>query len=92
MVSPLMTADKKPNSRRTIFDASFSDFSLNLNTPKKAYLYDKYEFTFPKLDDFINLILLKGPNSFMWKRDLLHFFLQLPLDPYDFDKVACIWR
>ena len=32
MISPLMTAPKKPNSRRTVFDASFSDYSLNINT------------------------------------------------------------
>ena len=28
----------------------------------------------------------------MWKRDLSRFFLQLPLDPFDYDKVGCIWR
>ena len=30
MLSPMMTAHKKPNSRRTVFDASFGMFSLNL--------------------------------------------------------------
>ena len=33
MVSPLMTADKPPDSRRSVFDASYGDFSLNQNTP-----------------------------------------------------------
>ena len=28
----------------------------------------------------------------MWKRDLSRFFLQLPLDPLDYDKVGCVWR
>ena len=52
MLSPLMTFQKKPNSRGTVFDASFSDFSLNLNTPEKLYLDKDNEFSFPKLDDF----------------------------------------
>ena len=92
MVSPLMTSPKKPNSRRTVFDASFSDYSLNVNTPDKLYLGEDYDFTFPKLDDFASLILKFGPGCFMWKRDLSQFFLQLPLDPLDFDKVGCVWR
>ena len=28
----------------------------------------------------------------MWKRDLSRFFLQLPLDPMDYNKVGCVWR
>ena len=38
MVSPMMTAPKKPNSRRTVFDASFSDISLNISMPERMYL------------------------------------------------------
>ena len=92
MVSPLMTSVKKPNSRRAVFDASFSDYSLNLNTPEKYYLGEEYGLTFPKLDDFVNIILKLGKGCYMWKRDLSRFFLQLPLDPLDYDKVACVWR
>jgi hypothetical protein len=36
MVSPMMTAHKKPNSRRTVFDASFGLYSLNKNTPREG--------------------------------------------------------
>ena len=92
MTSPLMTAIKKPGSRRTVFDASFSDFSLNVNTPEKSYLYEDYEFTFPKVDDFASLISELGHGCYMWKRYLSRFFLQLPLDPLDYDKVAFVWR
>ena len=56
MISPLMTSPKKPNSRRTVFDASFSPFSLNLNTPEKFYLEEEYNFSFTKLNDFAHLI------------------------------------
>ena len=90
MISPLMTSPKKPNSRRTVFGASFSEFSLNLNTPEKLYLLDEYEFSFPKLDDFSQLILKYGANCYLWKRDLARFFLQLPLGPIDYDKVGCV--
>ena len=92
MISPLMTAVKKPNSRRAVFDASFGDYSLNLNTPEKNYLGENYEFSFPKLDDFADIILKLGKGCYLWKRDLSRFFLQLPLDPGDYDKVGCIWR
>ena len=33
VVSPLMTAPKKPDERRPVFDASFGEFSLNNSTP-----------------------------------------------------------
>ena len=92
MTSPLMTAVKKPNSRRSVFDASFGDHSLNLNTPEKCYLGEDYLFSFPKLDDFATMILTLGQGCFMWKRDLSRFFLQLPIDPIDYNKLACIWR
>ena len=81
MISPLMTSHKKPCSRRTVFDASFSDYSLNINTPDKFYLDEEYDFSFPKLDNFSELILKYGKGCFLWKRDLSRFFLQLPLDP-----------
>ena len=92
MISPMMTAPKKPASRRTVFDASFGDFSLNLNTPEKIYVGEEYLFMFPKLDDFSRLIVSLGKGCFLWKRDLSRFFLQLPLDPYDYDKVGFVWR
>ena len=53
MISPLMTSPKKPNSRRTVFDVSFSEYSLNLNTPDKIYLNYEYDFTFPNLMIFL---------------------------------------
>ena len=92
MTSPLMTSIKKPDGRRSVFDASFGDHSLNVNTPEKYYLSDDYEFSFPRVDDFANLILKLGKGCFMWKRDLSRFFLQLPLDPFEYNKTAFIWR
>ena len=92
MVSPLMTAVKKPDSRRAVFDASFSELSLNYNTPEKMYIGEEGTYSFLKLDDFASLIISLGKGCFLWKRDLSRFFLQLPLDPFDFDKTGCVWR
>ena len=91
-VSPLMTAVKKPSSRRTVFDASFGDLSINNNTPEKEYLGDPYQFTFPTVLDLADLIIKLGSGCLLWKRDLSRWFLQLPVDPGDYDKLGVIWR
>ena len=91
-ISPLMTAAKKPDGRRAVFDASFGDMSLNKGTPENLYLGEPIDFVYPKIEDFRNLVLKCGSGSFMWKRDLSSFFLQIPLDPVEYPKVAFIWR
>ena len=90
-VSPMMTAVKKPDKRRVVFDASYG-ISLNKSTPKEFYLNEKTEYDFPKLDDFEILILKVGHGAKMWKRDLERYFLQIPLDPGDYSKTGFIWR
>ena len=92
ILSPLMTAPKKPSSRRTVFDASFGDFSLNNSTPGEYYLGQPCVYTYPKIDDFRRLVLRCGPGSFMFKRDLSRFFLQIPLDPVEYHRVGLLWR
>ena len=91
-VSPIMTAVKKPGGRRTVFDASFGDFSINGNTPEKEYLGGDYQFTFPTVLDLASIIVKLGRGCLLWKRDLSRWFLQLPVDPGDFDKLGFIWR
>jgi hypothetical protein len=92
VLSPLMTAPKKPSSRRTVYDASFGDFSLNNSTPGEFYLGQPCVYTYPKIDDFRRLVLRCGPGSFMFKRDLSRFFLQIPLDPVEYHRVGMLWR
>ena len=92
MISPMMTSYKKPNGRRPVFDASFGLFSLNKNTPEKCYNDSEYEFTFPKIYDLADRIAELGPNCYLWKRDLSRYFLQLKIDPAEFDKLGFIWR
>ena len=92
VISPLMTAPKKPSSRRTVFDATFGDFSLNNATPSETYMGQPCIYTYPKIDDFRRLVLRCGAGSYMWKRDLSRFFLQIPLDPVEYHRVGLVWR
>ena len=91
-ISPLMTAIKKPNGRRAVFDASFGDLSLNNNTPSDFYLGQPISYAFPKIEDFKRLVLNCGRGCMIWKRDLSRYFLQIPLDPLEYSLVAFIWR
>ena len=92
MISPMMTSPKKPNERRPVFDASFGLYSLNKNTPERAYHDSEYEFHFPRIDDFADIIATLGPGCLLWKRDLSRFFLQLKTDPFEYDKLGFVWR
>ena len=91
-LSPIMTAEKKPSSRRTVFDASFGDHSLNIGTPADLYLGQPVDLVYPRIEDFRALVLKCGRGCYIWKRDLSSFFLQVPLDPVDYPKVAFVWR
>ena len=92
VISPMMTAPKKPATRRTVFDATYGEKSLNNATPSDFYLGQPCIYTYPKLDDFRRLVLRCGRNSFLWKRDLSRFFLQIPMDPSEYHRVCMVWR
>ena len=91
-ISPLMTAPKKPRSRRAVFDATFGDFSLNKNTPCDQYMGQPISFSYPKIEDFKRAVLTKGKGCFIWKRDLSRYFLQIPLDPVEYNLMGFVWR
>ena len=92
IVSPLMTAHKKVRTRRTVFDATFGEKSLNNSTPSDLYMGLPCKYTFPKIQDYKEMILACGTGAYMWKRDLSRFFLQLPLDPSEYHRVGVVWR
>ena len=92
MVSPLMTAIKKPGSRRPVFDGTYGDLSINNNTPEKEYIGELCDFSFPTVLDLAELVLKLGPGCLLYKRDLSRWFMQLPLDPGDYDKLGVVWR
>ena len=87
-----MTAVKKPDSRRCVFDASFGDHSLNNNTPTDLYMGQPIDYAYPKIEDFRRLVVKCGVGCFIWKRDLSRYYLQLPLCPADYPFVCFVWR
>jgi hypothetical protein len=92
MISPLMTARKKPSSRRAVYDATYGQHSLNNATPSDHYLSVKTEYSYPMIEDFKNIILKCGAECWLWKRDLARYYLQLPLDPTEYKYTGAIWR
>ena len=92
IVSPLMTAPKKPDERRPVFDATFGEFSLNNATPSDLYLGQPVIYTYPKIEDMRCLLVKCGRGCWLWKRDLSRYFLQIPMDPLDYSRVCFIWR
>ena len=91
-VSPLMTAVKKPSGRRSVFDATFGDMSLNDCTPQDTYMDQPFSYDFPKIEDFKRFVLTCGRGSYLWKRDLSRYYLQLPVDPVEYPLLCFIWR
>ena len=91
-ISPVMTAIKKPDSRRCVFDASFGDHSLNNNTPADHYMGQPIDYAYPRIEDFRRLIIKCGVGCFIWKRDLSRYYLQIPLCPSDYPLVCFVWR
>ena len=91
-ISPLMTAVKKPDSRRAVFDATFGEYSLNNGTPTDVYLNHPFSYDFPKVEDFKSLVLKCGYGCYLYKRDLSRYYLQLPVDPVEYPLLCFIWR
>ena len=92
LCTPLMTAVKKPSGRRAVFDATFGSKSLNNATPSDYYMDEPCVYTFPKINDFRLMVLKCGQGSFMWKRDLSRYFLQLPVCPSEYHRIGFVWR
>ena len=62
--SPLMTAPKKPDGRRAVFDATFGDYSLNNSTPTDVYLGEPFLYDFRRIEDFKRFVLKCGRGCF----------------------------
>ena len=90
-VSPLMTAIKKTDGRRSVFDATFGE---NCNcTPQDTYMEQPFTYDFPKIEDFKRIVLISGRGSHLWKLDLSsYYYLQLPVDPVEYPLLCFVWR
>ena len=84
-ISPLNIVSKKDSlERRVILDLSFPEGSaINEGIPKDHYLDNKTDLTFPKVDDLVQLIKLKGRHCHLYKRDLKRAYRQIPVDLSD---------
>ena len=92
MISPLMTAHKKPSSRRAVYDATFGEHSLNNATPGEFYMGMRCSYSYPRVEDFQRIVLKCGRNCLLWKRDLSRYYQQIPLDPTEYKFTGAIWR
>lgn len=94
VLSPLNSVPKStPGERRVILDLSFpSENCINAGIDKDIYLGESVNLTYPSVDDFVNLIKLKGRNCGIFKRDLKRAYRQIPIDPGDINFVGFHWK
>ena len=84
--SPLMTAEKKESTkRRVIIDLSYPHgSSVNDGVPKNFFQGKPATYVLPTVHDLAQLIIDRGPGSFIWKTDLQRAYRQLRSDPLDY--------
>lgn len=95
VISPLNSVPKStPSERRVILDLSFSENQEAVNdyVPKDSYLGEEMSLFFPKVDDFIALILRNGPGCLLYKLDLRRAYRQISICPGDYSLVAYSWQ
>ena len=70
--------DKDKTKRRVVLDLSFPPGrSVNDDIPKDTFLDVLSHLTLPRSADLVNLILSKGPGSFLYKKDLKRAYRQM---------------
>ncbi|MES9881884.1 MAG: hypothetical protein ABW185_13480 [Sedimenticola sp.] len=90
VISPLNSVPKKDTTeRRIILDLSFpKGNSLNDTILKDFYLGQKVSLVYPKVDDIVDMIRVKGRHCLLFKKDLRKAFRQIYLCPGDYHKVG----
>lgn len=93
-ISPLNSVPKKDTTeRRVILDLSYpKGNSVNDLISKDFYLDNKIDLVYPKVDDLIQLIKVKGRGCLLFKIDLRKAFRQLPLCPSSYSLGAYVWK
>ena len=89
-LSPLNTVPKHDtDERRIILDLSFpKGHAVNDFISKDEYLQGKVDLVYPKVDDLVDLVKLKGQGCYLFKKDLKKEFRQICIDPLDYSKVG----
>lgn len=89
----VQTVDKDETKHRIVLDLSFPPgCSVNDGIPKNTFLNVPFHLTLPRSADFVNIILSKGPGSFLCKKDLKRADRQIPVDPKDYTFLGYRWR
>lgn len=90
ILSPLNTVPKKDScERRVILDLSFpKGHSLNDSIEKDFYLNERICLVYPKVDDLVDLVKLKGAGCMLFKKDLRKAYRQIYIDPGEYHKVG----
>ena len=90
LLSPLNTVPKHDtNERRIILDLSFpKGHAVNDFIPKDEYLQEKIDLFYPKVDDLVDLVKLKGQGCCIFKKVLQKAFRQICIDSLEYSKVG----
>ena len=94
IISPLNSVPKKdPSERRVILDLSFPKTkAVNDHIDKSEYLGETIDLVFPKVDDFVELIKIKGKGCLLFKKDLKRAYRQISICPSNYNLVSYVWR
>ena len=83
---------KDSSERRVILDLSYpKTASINDGINKDVYLDENVSVIFPKVDDLIELIKIKGQGCFLFKKDLRQAYRQISICPSNYNLVSFIW-
>ena len=84
---------KDTDERRVILDLSFPHgFSINDFILKDEYLGENIRVLYPKVDDFIEIIKIKGRGCLMFKCDMRRFYRQINICPSSMHLVSFVWK
>jgi len=85
--------DKDKTKGRIVLDLNFPPGrSVDDGISKDTFLDVPFHLTLPRSADFVNLILSKGPGSFLYKKDLKRAYRQIPVDRKDYKFLGYKWR
>ncbi len=92
--SPIGSTEKaNSEDRRIIMDLSFPrGRSINDSIPKDSYLGQNIILTFPRIDELVELVRLKGQGCLLFKKDLRRAYRQIRIDVGEANLLGFTWR
>ena len=86
VVSPLLCVPKRDSDDfRIVHDLSFPESSsVNDGISKDQFLDQYFKLRLPGIDRLVDFINVKGRGCHVFKKDLRHAYLQIPIDPADY--------